>query len=40
MRCAEAPRTQRSTIVGALGKPGAIDGYELVLVIEERLGPR
>lgn len=34
----EAPRTQRSTIVGAIGKPGAIKGFELVLVIEERLG--
>ncbi len=36
----EAPRTQRSTIVGAVGKPAPIKGYELVLVIEERLGPR
>jgi hypothetical protein len=34
----DAPRTQRSTIVGAIGKPGAINGYELVLVIEERFG--
>jgi hypothetical protein len=36
----EAPRTQRSTIVGAIGKPAPIKGYDLVLVIEVRLGPR
>jgi hypothetical protein len=36
----EAPRTQRSTILGAIGKPAPIKGYELVLVIEERFGSR
>jgi hypothetical protein len=31
---------ERSTIVGAIGKPAPIKGYDLVLVIEVRLGPR
>jgi hypothetical protein len=36
----DAPRTERSTIVGAIAKLGAIKGYELVLAVEERLGGR
>jgi hypothetical protein len=36
----EGPRAERSTIVGAVGKPAAIRGFDLVLLVEERLGPR